>query len=137
MFVTVWAAVIDLETGHMEFGNAGHNFPVIRKKNGEFEFLKSRPGMVLAGMEGVKYRKNEYDLEDGDIIYLYTDGVTEATNSNDELFGNDRLISSLNEMYREDISMEDVCLSVKKSVDQFVDEAPQFDDITMLAYKFR
>ena len=137
MFVTVWAAIIDLRTGHMEFGNAGHNHPVIRKKDGSYEFLKSRPGMVLAGMDGVRYRRNEYQLEKGDILYLYTDGVTEATNINNELFGDDRLIDSLNKSYNENITMEEVCASVKKDVDVFVDEAPQFDDITMLAYKFR
>ena len=137
MFVTVWAAIIDLNTGLMEFGNAGHNYPVIRKKDGSYEFLKSRPGMVLAGMDGVRYRRNEYQLESGDVLFLYTDGVTEATNINNELFGDDRLIESLNKSYKENITMEEVCTSVKKDVDIFVDEAPQFDDITMLAYKFK
>lgn len=136
MFVTVWVAIIDLETGHLEFGNAGHNHPVIRKKNGSFEFLKSKPGMVLAGMDGVRYRKNEYELDDGDVIYFYTDGVTEATNRNNELFGDDRLISALNETYRENITSEEICLSVKKSVDEFVNDAPQFDDITMVAFRY-
>ena len=137
MFVTVWAAVIDLKTGLMEFGNAGHNYPVIRRKDGSCEFLKSKPGMVLAGMDGVRYRRNEYQLESGDTLFLYTDGVTEATDINNELFGDDRLIESINRACKEDISMEDVCAAVKKDVDLFVDEAPQFDDITMLAYKFR
>ena len=137
MFVTVWAAIIDLKTGLMVFGNAGHNHPVIRKKDGSYEFLKSRPGMVLAGMDGVHYRRNEYQLESGDILFLYTDGVTEATNINNELFGDDRLIDSLNKAYKENITMEEVCASVKKNVDVFVDEAPQFDDITMVAYKFK
>ena len=137
MFVTVWAAVIDLETGHMEFGNAGHNHPVIRRKDGKIEFLKSKPGMVLAGMDGVRYRRNEYELEDGDVIYFYTDGVTEATNSDNELFGDDRLISSISEAYRDDITTEEICLAVKKSVDEFVGEAPQFDDITMVAFKYK
>ena len=137
MFVTVWAAIIDLQTGHMEFGNAGHNHPVIRKKDGSIEFLKSRPGMVLAGMDGVRYRRNEYNLESGDMLFLYTDGVTEATNINNELFGDDRLIDSLNKSYIDNITMEEICTSVKKDIDDFVDEAPQFDDITMLAYYFK
>lgn len=137
MFVTVWAAIIDLKTGVMEFGNAGHNHPAIRKKDGSFEFLKSRPGMVLAGMDGVHYRRNEYKLESGDVLFLYTDGVTEATNINNELFGDDRLIDSLNKAYNENITMDEVCSAVKKDVDTFVDEAPQFDDITMLAYKYK
>lgn len=137
MFVTVWAGVIDLETGHMEYGNAGHNFPAIRKADGTFEFLKCRPSMVMAGMEGIKYRKNEYDLEDGDTLYLYTDGVVEATNNSDELFGDDRLIASLNKSCSTDMTVEELCLSVKEDVDEFVDEAPQFDDITMLAIKYQ
>ena len=121
----------------MEFGNAGHNHPVIRKKDGSFEFLKSRPGMVLAGMDGVRYRRNEYKLEAGDVLFLYTDGVTEATNINNELFGDDRLIDSLNKAYNENITMEEVCAAVKKDVDTFVDEAPQFDDITMLCFEYK
>ena len=136
MFVTVWAAIIDLKTGLMEFGNAGHNHPAIRKKDGSFEFLKSKPGMVLAGMDGVRYCRNEYKLEAGDTLFLYTDGVTEATNINNELFGDERLINALNESYNDDISMNDICMSVKKNVDEFVAEAPQFDDITMLAFKY-
>ena len=137
MFVTVWAAIIDLKTGHMEFGNAGHNHPAIRKKDGTFEFLKSRPGLVLAGMDGLRYKRNDYEFESGDVLFLYTDGVTEATNINNELFGDDRLIDALNESYGNDISMNDICISVKKNVDEFVAEAPQFDDITMLAFKFK
>lgn len=137
MFVTVWSTVIDLETGHMEFSNAGHNHPLVRKKNGSYEFLKSKPGMVLAGMEGVKYRPNEYQLDEGDILYFYTDGVTEATNVNNELFGDLRLVDALNKSYKEDITMEEVCMSVKAKVDEFVDQAPQFDDITMVAFKYK
>ena len=137
MFVTVWAAVIDLETGLMEFGNAGHNHPVIRKKDGTLEFLKSKPGLVLAGMDGVKYKRNEYKLEAGDVLYLYTDGVTEATNMNDELYGDDRLIDALNVSCDDNTSVKDICLSVKEAVDRFVGEAQQFDDITMLSFRFR
>lgn len=137
MFVTVWAAVIDLKTGLMEFGNAGHNNPVIRRKDGKYDFLKSKPGMVLAGMEGVHYRRNEYQLEAGDILYLYTDGVTEATNINNELFGDNRLLEALNSTYKDNITMEEVCSLVKKNVDYFVNDAPQFDDITMVAFEYK
>lgn len=136
MFVTVWAAIIDLKTGHMEYGNAGHNHPAIRKKDKTFEFLKTKAGFVLAGMDGIKYRRNEYELEAGDVLFLYTDGVTEATDSKNELFDDNRLLEALNAAYKEDGSMEEVCVSVKQAVDSFVDEAPQFDDITMLAFKF-
>lgn len=136
MFVTTWAAVIDLETGHVVFSNAGHNPPIIRKKNGSFEYVKCRAGLVLAGMDGLKYKPQEFDMEPGDVLYLYTDGVTEATDANAELYGEDRLLTALNGTYKDASSMEDLCNSVKADVDIFVDEAPQFDDITMLAFKY-
>lgn len=136
MFVTTWAAVIDLETGHIIFGNAGHNPPVIKKKDGSFEYLKCRAGLVLAGMDGFKYRSQEFDMEPGDVLYLYTDGVTEATNSNSELYGEDRLLTSLSANYNSNTSMEELCSSIKSDVDLFVGDAPQFDDITMLAFKY-
>ncbi|MDD5952366.1 MAG: SpoIIE family protein phosphatase [Oscillospiraceae bacterium] len=85
MFVTAWMGILDLKTGLVEFANAGHNPPLMRKKGGEFTYLKSRAGFVLAGMEGIHYRKNELQLEPGDEIYLYTDGVTEATDLNEAL----------------------------------------------------
>lgn len=84
-------------------------------------------------MDGIHYRRNEYQLESGDVLFLYTDGVTEAININNELFGDDRLIDSLNKAYKDDSAMEEVCDYVKRDIDVFVDDAPQFDDITMLA----
>ncbi len=132
MFVTAWMAMLDLRTGVMSFANAGHNPPLLRRADGKFEYLKSRPGFVLAGMEGIKYRKNELALMPGDTIYLYTDGVTEATNAAEELYGEDRLISLLNS--RSDRGVRELCELVKADVDAFAAGAPQFDDITMLAF---
>lgn len=134
MFVTAWMAVIDLKTGLVEFVNAGHNPPLIRHKNGEFEYLKSRAGFVLAGMEGLKYRKSELSLEAGDEVFLYTDGVTEATNAQTELYGEERLIAFVNTL--RDYSADEVCAAVKADVDAFVGEAPQFDDITMVYFRY-
>ncbi len=134
MFVTCWMGVLDLNTGVVKFANAGHNPPLIKRKDGNFEFLKSRAGFVLAGMDSIIYKENEITLNEGDEIYLYTDGVTEATDKNNELFDNDRLTDVLN---REDYkTAKDVCLSVKSAVDEFAGEADQFDDITMLSLKF-
>ncbi|MBQ0037584.1 MAG: SpoIIE family protein phosphatase [Clostridiales bacterium] len=130
MFVTAWMGVLDLRTGLITFVNAGHNPPLIRKKDGSFEYLRSRASLVLAGMDGIRYRKNELQLEPGDTIYLYTDGVTEATNANEELYGEARLLKRLNSMEISDV--EQICRAVKADVDQFVGEAPQFDDITMV-----
>lgn len=134
MFVTAWQGCLDLKTGLVKFANAGHNPPLVRHAGGKFEYLKSRAGFVLAGMDSVKYRAQELQLEPGDTIYLYTDGVTEATNSSDELFGEERLIDVLNSKEFENV--RDMCDFVKQKVDEFVGEAPQFDDITMVALKY-
>lgn len=134
MFVTAWMGFLDTKTGKITFANAGHNPPLIKHADGTFAYLKSRPGLVLAGMEGIRYRKNEVQLEPGDIIYLYTDGVTEATNIHEELYGEERLLNLLNETT--DLDTKAICEMVKSDVDQFVGEAPQFDDITMVCIRY-
>ena len=133
MFVTVWMGMLNTKTGVISFANAGHNPPVIKRADGSLSYLKSRAGFVLAGMEGIRYRKNEFQLQKGDVIYLYTDGVTEAVNTNDELYGDDRLLEVLKNT---ESDTDSICSAVKADVDEFVGEAPQFDDITMLCLKF-
>ena len=133
MFVTAWLGIMDLNTGHVIYANAGHNPPVLKNEDGSLEYLKSRPGFVLAGMEGVQYKDFELDLAEGQSITLYTDGVTEATNINNELFGEDRLIEAIKDSGN--MNMRYTCKLVKKKVDKFVGEASQFDDITMLGIK--
>lgn len=135
MFVTAWMGIIDLKTGLVSFSNAGHNPPLVRKKNGSFAYLRSKPGFVLAGMEGVRYRKNEVQLEPGDVIYIYTDGVTEATDANSKLYGEERLEVKLNSLHTADV--EALCRGVKSDIEAFVGEAPQFDDITMLCFSYK
>ena len=134
MFVTAWMGILNVKTGKVLFANAGHNPPLVKHADGTYEYLKTRAGFVLAGMEGVRYRGNEIDLAPGDSIYLYTDGVTEATDLNTELYGEDRLHTVL-EKYK-DAAPQVICDEVKRDVDAFVGEAPQFDDITMLALKY-
>ncbi len=134
MFVTAWMGILDLKTGLLSYANAGHNPPLVKHGDGGFEYLRSRAGFVLAGMDGIKYRKNELQLESGDIIYLYTDGVTEATDKNEKLYGDERLQLLLNGT--ENADAEGICKAVKADVDKFVGEAPQFDDITMLCVEF-
>jgi len=133
MFVTAWLGILDLQTGHLRYVNAGHNPPAIRKEGGQFELLKSRANLVLAGMDGIRYRSAEITLAPGDEIYLYTDGVTEAQNGLNELFGDNRLLQSLNETH--DLTVEERCMKVKKDVESFVGDAPQFDDMTMLCVR--
>ncbi len=134
MFVTAWMGVLDTVTGKVEFANAGHNPPLVRHAGGGFEYLRSKPCFILAGMDGIKYRKNEFTLAPGDEIYLYTDGVTEATDSENNLYGEERLLALLNSMG--DLSGEEICRAVKADMDAFVGDAPQFDDITMLYLKY-
>ena len=134
MFVTAWMGILNTKTGKVLFSNAGHNPPLVKHADGTYEYLKSRPSLFLASMEGIKYRKNELELAPGDAIYLYTDGVTEATDANDGLYGENRLHAIL-EKYK-DASPKVICDEVKHDVDAFVGEAPQFDDITMLALRY-
>lgn len=133
MFVTGWIGILEISSGKLIFANAGHNPPLLKRANGEFEYLRTRPGLVLAAMEGMMYQSFELQLEKGDMLYLYTDGVTEATDVQSELYGENRLKSVLD--LNSDKSPKELLLAVKGDIDRFVGEAPQFDDITMLCVK--
>lgn len=132
MFVTAWMGFLNTKTGALSYANAGHNPPLIRHADGTVTYLKSRPGLVLAGMEGIRYRKNELQLAPGDVLYLYTDGVTEATDLHNELYGEDRLLKTV----EQNADPQLLCDRVKADVDAFVGQAPQFDDITMLTLAY-
>ena len=134
MFVTVWMGYLNTKTGEVTYANAGHNPPFIRHGDGSVEMVKSRPDLVLAGMEDIRYRTNTVQLKPGDLLYLYTDGVTEATDVANNLYGEARLEAVLQQKNVGDV--ETVCRQVKENVDSFVGDAPQFDDITMLALKY-
>jgi sigma-B regulation protein RsbU (phosphoserine phosphatase) len=134
MFVTTWLGIVDMKTGVLSYANAGHNPPLVRHRQGRFEYLKTRPNFILAGIESASYHKNEIQLLPGDEIFLYTDGVTEATNNSQELFGECRLKETINMNPEE--TVESRCKNVKHSIDRFVGEAEQFDDITMLSVHF-
>jgi sigma-B regulation protein RsbU (phosphoserine phosphatase) len=135
MFVTAWMGILDLTTGNVQFANAGHNPPLLKRADGSFEYLKTRAGFVLAGMEGVRYRSGEITLKEGDRLFLYTDGVPEATNEENKLYGEDRLLSFMNQ----NATTEAVELlpALKANIDEFVGKAPQFDDITMLMFDYK
>lgn len=130
LFVTAWMGILETSTGKFTYVNAGHNPPLLKHGNGKFEYLKSRPGFVLAGMETVKYRQNEMTLENGDRLFLYTDGVTEATNSNNELYGEERLASFMNEHISKPAF--ELLPVLKQDIDNFAGDVSQSDDITML-----
>ena len=135
LFVTAWMGVLEISTGQFVYVNAGHNPPLLKHAGGGYEWLKSRPGFVLAGMEGIRYRENSLQMEPGDCLYLYTDGVTEATNEKQELFGEIRLQTVLNET--PDLPVDRLLQKVKQSIDTFAGEAEQFDDITMLGLEYK
>ena len=135
MFVTCWLGILDTETGLVEYANAGHNPPLLKTSGGEFVFLNGeKPGFILAGMENIRYQRHEIRLTAGDEIFVYTDGVTEATNSENELFGNERLKDALDSFASANCTEK--CILLRKSIDAFVGNAPQFDDITMLSLRY-
>ena len=135
MFVTAWMGILDLTTGQVKFANAGHNPPLLKRADGSFEYLKTRAGFVLAGMEGVRYRAGEITLNPGDRLFLYTDGVPEATNTDNKLYGEERLLSFMNQNASTEAT--ELLPALKANIDEFVGEAPQFDDITMLMFDYK
>ena len=134
MFVTAWLGIVDMRSGILSYVNAGHNPPLIRRKPGVFEYLRTRPNFILAGMEDVIYQKHEIQLLPGDELFLYTDGVTEASDADQALLGEMRLLEVLNSVPKE--NAEERCRTVRRAIDAFVGDAEQFDDITMLSLQF-
>ena len=129
MFVTVWLGILDIETGKVTCVNAGHEFPAI-KRGDHYELLHDKHGFMAGARKGKKYTEYEIQLEPGDGIFVYTDGVAEATNAHDELYGTERMMEALNT--DPSLPPEDTIKAVRSSVDDFVKNTPQFDDITML-----
>ena len=135
MFVTAWLGIFDTETGILTYANAGHNPPLIKTGDGDFEYLKTRHGFVLGGMDGIKYRQQELKIEPGDRLFLYTDGVTEADRADGALYGNDRLKSFLN-VHQKD-NLEQVLQELHQDIVNFADGAEQADDVTMMLMEYR
>lgn len=134
MFVTAWMGVLNLSTGHLDYVNAGHNPPLLRRAGGGYDYLRTRCGFVLAGLEGTRYRCCSLDLSPGDALFLYTDGVTEATNAAQQLYGEERLAAVLNA--NRELAPEELLPAVRADVEAFVGQAPQFDDITVLGLRY-
>ena len=135
LFLTAFEGVLDLDTGEFQYVNAGHEIPFLFHKNGSFEPFKIHPGFVLAGIEGMKYKSGTIFLQDGDKFFQYSDGVTEATDSSNNLFGMGRLQASLNRCRA--LEPDGILNGVKSDIDSFQKTAPQFDDITMLCLEFK
>ena len=133
MFVTVWLGILDISTGKGLAANAGHEHPAVRRAGGSFELVKYRHSPALAVMEGMKFREHEFQLNPGDSLFIYTDGVAEATNAENELFGEDRLLKALNRT--PDADPRTLLQNMWEDIAGFVGDAPQFDDTTMLALR--
>ena len=133
MFVTVWLGILELSTGKLTAANAGHEYPVIRRAGGKFELIKDKHGFVIGGMTGSKYKEYELVLGRGDTLFLYTDGLPEATDSAGNMFGTSRMLDALNEA--EDSSSEAVIQHMRSVVNDFAASAEQFDDLTMMCVK--
>ena len=134
MFITLWVGVLDLQSGEITYVNAGHN-PPVTVLSGEVSYLTKKSGLVLAGMEEVPYREHTLTLQKGDMVYLYTDGVTEAENAAKELYGEERLLRCFEQI--KNSAPEKVIETIKQSVEVFVNGADQFDDMTMLCFKWK
>lgn len=134
MFVTVWLGILDLTTGRMVAANAGHEYPVLKRADGDFQLLQDKHGFVLAGMENTCYKDYEICFEPGDMLYVYTDGVTEAVDTENHLFGTERVVAALNQ--KKDSSCKEVLHCVMEEIQNFSKGTPQFDDITMLCMQY-
>ncbi len=134
LFVTVWLAIIEISTGKGLAANAGHEHPVIRRAGGQHELVVYRHSPAVAVMEGIRFNEHPFELHPGDSLFVYTDGVPEAANSDNEFFGTDRMLEALNR--NPDGSPKELLSAVRASIDSFVGEAPQFDDITMMCFKY-
>ncbi|MBR4711040.1 MAG: SpoIIE family protein phosphatase [Clostridia bacterium] len=134
LFITVWLCILEISTGKVTAANAGHEYPCVMT-DGRFELMKDRHGFVIGGMDGIQYKEYMLNLHPGDKLFLYTDGVAEATNAQEELFGTQRMLDALNSDPA--ASPEQQLVHVRKAVDDFVGSAEQFDDLTMLCLEYR
>ena len=135
MFVTVWFGILEISTGKITAANAGHEYPIIRQPDGAYELFKDKHGFVLGAMQGKRYHEYELTLPKGSMLFVYTDGVPEATRADNEMFGTERLVAVMNRL--PESSPKELLAHVHASVNEFVGDAPQFDDLTMLAVKLQ
>jgi sigma-B regulation protein RsbU (phosphoserine phosphatase) len=135
MFVTVWLGILEISTGKLTAASAGHEYPAVMHAGGDYELWKNKHGFVVGVMEGMQWAEYELQMQPGDRLFLYTDGVPEATSKENELFGTDRMLEALNTV--KDASPEDVLKGVRKAIDNFVKDAEQFDDLTMLSIVYK
>ena len=135
MFITVWIGIFEISTGKLTAANAGHEYPVIRHPGGDFEVFKDPHGFILGGLNAFRYKEYELELEPGASLFVYTDGVPEATDGQEQLFGLERMVDALNS--DSDTAPENVLARVREAVGVFVAGAEQFDDLTMMCLTYK
>ena len=135
MFLTVWIGILDIRTGKLTAANAGHEYPMVKSPDGEYEILKDRHGFVIGGLDESVYTEYELQLMPGSRLFVYTDGLPEATDREGKMFGLDRALEVLNEEPSAD--PEKVIKNMNAAVDGFVKDAEQFDDLTMLSFEYK
>jgi len=135
MFVTVWIGILEISTGKLTAANAGHEYPALKKADGPFELVRDKHGFVIGAMPTARFHEYELQLEPGSRLFLYTDGVPEATAADKTLFGTERMVDALNT--DPELSARELLGNVQKAVDAFVGDAPQFDDLTMMCLEYR
>ncbi len=134
MFVTVWIGIIDLNTGILRCANAGHEYPVITGSDGRFSLVKDKHGLALAAMENMKFREYELYFKKGDRLFVYTDGIPEAINAQNEQYGTGRLTDKLNEV--RELPFTEILPAIRDDIQRFAGDTEQFDDITMLGFTY-
>ena len=135
MFITVWLGILQISTGRLTAASAGHEYPALKKANGSFEMLRDKHGLVIGAMDGVPFRDYVIEMAPGDKLFVYTDGLPEATNGKEELLGEDRMLQALRK--GENGTPQEILETVNGEVRDFVGEAPQFDDLTMLCLHYK
>ena len=134
MFVTVWLGILDISTGLLTTANAGHEYPALMHADGQFELFRDRHGLVVGGMPGVKYHEHSLQMYPGSKLFVYTDGVPEATDAENALFGTTRMLEALNAHANE--SPKQILHGVRHAVNEFVSDMEQFDDLTMMCLEY-
>ena len=135
MFITIWLGILEISTGRLVAANAGHEYPILRGQDGLFKIVNDNHNAVIGGFEGVSFSEYELRLQSGSKLFLYTDGVPEATDADCRMFGVKRLVDALNE--DPEASPEVLLGNVRNAVDGFVKDAEQFDDLTMLCLEYK
>ena len=137
MFVTVWLGILEISSGKLTAASAGHEYPFVKHAGGQFELFKDKHGFVIGGMDGVRYKEYELQMKPDSVLLLYTDGVPEATAADGTMFGTKRMLDVLNRDSADSASAEQILRTVRSAVDEFVKEAEQFDDMTMLCIEYK